>query len=83
MRAHRAIEEARPTTAHFFIDSDPQGADVYSDGKSVCVTPCRLEDKLHAGEQRWVVAKQGYSEEQLTLPADRDGQARVTLQPDK
>jgi serine/threonine-protein kinase len=83
MRAHRATEEARPTTAHFFIDSDPEGADVYSDGKSVCVTPCRLESKLQAGEQHWVVAKQGYSEEQLTLPADRDGHARVTLKADK
>jgi len=83
MRAHRAGDEARPTAAHFFIDSDPEGADVYRDGKSLCVTPCSLEDKLHAGAQHWVVAKQGYSEEELTLPADRDGHARVTLQRDK
>jgi serine/threonine-protein kinase len=83
MRAHRAADEATPTAAHFFIESDPPGADVYSDGRSVCVTPCRLEARLHAGEQHWVVAKQGYGEEPLTLPADRDGHARVTLQPDK
>jgi serine/threonine-protein kinase len=83
MRARRAAEETRPTGVHFFIDSDPQGADVYRDGKTVCVTPCSLDEKPHAGEQRWVVAKQGYSEEQLTLPADHDGHARVTLQPDK
>jgi eukaryotic-like serine/threonine-protein kinase len=82
-RAHRANEEAQPTVAHFFIDSEPQGADVYRDGASVCVTPCRLEEKPHPGEQQWVVAKQGYSEEQLTLPADRDGHARVTLRADK
>ena len=81
-RAHRADEEARPTAAHFFIDSEPQGADVYRDGKSVCVTPCRLEDKPHPGEQHWVVAKQGFSEEPLALPADHDGQARVTLHPE-
>ena len=69
--------------AHFFIDSEPQGADVYRDGASVCVTPCRLEAKPHAGELQWVVAKEGYSEEQLTLPADHDGHARVTLRADK
>jgi len=81
-RAHRA-EEGPPGAIHFFIDSDPQGADVYSDGKSVCVTPCSLDEKPRAGEQHWVVAKPGYSEEQLTLPADRDGHARVTLKVDK
>ena len=79
----RHAEEAQATVAHFFIDSDPQGADVYRDGASVCVTPCRLEEKLHAGEAHWVVAKRGFSEEPLTLPADRDGHARVTLHPDK
>jgi hypothetical protein len=82
-RAHRATEEAQPTVAHFFIDSDPEGADVYRDGASVCVTPCRLEEKPRPGEQQWVVAKEGYSEEQLTLRADRDGHARVTLRADK
>jgi hypothetical protein len=81
-RAHRASEETQPTPAHFFIDSDPQGADVYRDGAQVCTTPCSLEDKRRAGEQHWVVAKQGFSEEPLTLPADRDGHARVTLHPE-
>ncbi|HEY2749326.1 MAG TPA: serine/threonine-protein kinase [Polyangia bacterium] len=81
-RAHRA-EETQPTVAHYFIDSDPQGADVYRDGASVCVTPCRLQDKLRAGEQHWVVAKEGFAEEPLALPADRDGHARVTLHPEK
>jgi serine/threonine protein kinase len=82
-RAHRAIEETQPAATHFVIDSDPEGADVYRDGASVCVTPCRLEDKPRPGEQHWVVAKEGYSEEQLALPADRDGRARVTLRADK
>ena len=81
-RAHRAAEPP-PAPVHFFIDSDPSSADVYRDGKSVCVTPCSLDDKAHAGEQHWVVAKPGYSEEQLTLPADHDGHARVTLKADK
>jgi serine/threonine-protein kinase len=82
-RVFRSSEEAQPKPVHFFIDSDPQGADVYREGKSLCLTPCSLDEKVHAGEQHWVVAKQGYSEEQLTLPADRDGHARVTLKADK
>jgi serine/threonine protein kinase len=81
-RAHR-IGETQAAAVHFFIDSDPTSADVYRDGKPVCVTPCSLDDKARAGEQRWVVAKEGYSEEPLTLPADRDGHARVTLKVDK
>ena len=81
-RARRAAEDAQPAPAHFFIDSEPQGADVYQDGKSLCVTPCSLDRKRRAGEQHWVVAKEGYSEEPLALPADRDGHARVTLKAD-
>jgi serine/threonine protein kinase len=81
-RAHRVNEEAQPTVAHFFIDSEPQGADVYRDGASVCVTPCRLEDKTRPGELHWFVAKEGFSEEALSLPADRDGHAHVTLHPE-
>jgi serine/threonine-protein kinase len=80
-RVFRTAEEAH--SVHFSIDSDPSGADVYRDGKSVCVTPCSLDEKSHAGELHWVVAKQGYSEEPVTLPADRDGHARVTLRVDK
>jgi len=81
-RAHRAGDEPQATATHFFIDSDPPGADVYRDGASVCVTPCRLEDKPRSGEQHWVVAKEGFSEEPLSLPADRDGHARVKLHPE-
>ncbi len=79
--ARRASDE--PAAAHFVIESDPEGAHVDRDGASVCVTPCRLEDKARAGEQRWVVAKEGFGEVQLALPADRDGHARVTLHPSK
>jgi len=81
-RAHRR-DEAPPAAVHFFIDSDPSSAEVYVDGKQVCVTPCSLDEKPHAGEQHWVVAKEGYSEESLALPADRDGHGRVTLKADK
>ena len=82
-RARHAADDGQATAAHFFIDSDPEGADVYRDGKWLCATPCSRDEKRHTGEQHWVVAKQGYSEEPLTLPADRDGHARVTLHPDK
>jgi len=82
MRAHRG-EEGPPAGVHIFIDSSPQGADVYDDGKSICVTPCSLDEKPHAGEHHWVVAKPGYNEVQLMLPADHDGHARVTLERDK
>ncbi|HXU69236.1 MAG TPA: serine/threonine-protein kinase [Polyangia bacterium] len=81
-RAHRANDEG-PAAAHFFIESDPSGADVYRDGKSLCVTPCSLDEKPHAGDARWTVAKRGYTEVELALPADHGGHARVTLHPDK
>jgi hypothetical protein len=83
-RAPPPAEEApRPTTVTFTIDSDPAGAEVYSDGAQVCVTPCRLDRPPRPGQLTWIVAKEGYDEQPLTLATDHDGQGRVTLRPQK
>jgi hypothetical protein len=76
-------EETKPSTVHLVIESDPPGADVYADGKTVCVTPCSLDRPSRGGEQTWVVAKQGYDEQSVTLAGDRDGHGRVTLHAQK
>jgi serine/threonine protein kinase len=82
-RAPPPEEAPRPTTVTFTLDSDPAGAEVYSDGVQVCVTPCRLERPPRPGQVTWTVAKEGYDEQPLTLATDRDGQGRVTLRPQK
>jgi hypothetical protein len=49
----------------------------------VCITPCKLERAPQAGQLTWIVAKEGYDEQPVTLPADRDGRGHATLRQQK
>jgi hypothetical protein len=72
--------EPPPAMLTFTIDSEPPGADLRdAAGAHLGVTPLRVERAPADGEVRFVVSRRGHRDGAVTLRADRDGDARVTL----
>jgi hypothetical protein len=73
------VSPPAPTPAHFQIDSDPPGADVFRDGAKVGKTPLATDLPPHAGKAAFVVKLKGYKEATVDLPADKGGKSSVKL----
>src|SRR5262249_5708189 len=68
-----------PTPAHFTIDSDPPGADVYRDGTKIGKTPLATDLPPRAGKAAFVVKLKGYKDATVDLPGDKGGKSSVKL----
>lgn len=77
-----ALQPTRDYTKTFYIDSSPQGADVYLDGQLVGATPATVSAFFRAAmfssltPHNIVVKKQGYSSQSSALDDASNGQSR-------
>jgi eukaryotic-like serine/threonine-protein kinase len=72
-----------PAKVTLTIDSDPSGAEVFrgADGIRVGVTPYKMIVAPVEGEAVFLIKKAGFVDAQVSIPADRDGDRKVTLVP--
>jgi hypothetical protein len=77
----KAPEAKAPESVHLVIASDPVGAEVFraADGVRLGVTPYQSERPASEGEAVFLLKLSGYSDQRVSLPADRSGEKQVKL----
>lgn len=84
--AAQAEAEKPDPKFEFAFDSDPQGAQVTRNTRTICVTPCRSEFKLSELQDEYkpliVFKLDGYSDEMLEITEDlvRTSQGKVSVE---
>jgi serine/threonine protein kinase len=82
--AARVVAKA-PTLVHWRIDSQPQGAEVYSvsDGRKLGVTPWLSEETMDSGQIAIELRKSGFVSKQIVLSRSTDEDRTESLAPRK
>jgi hypothetical protein len=68
-------------TVEVRLSSTPSGAQVLLQGQSLGLTPLIIEREAGPGAVTVLFRKEGYQDEETSIPLDRDGYVQVSLKP--
>ncbi|MBL8634381.1 MAG: serine/threonine protein kinase [Myxococcales bacterium] len=79
------VVQKSPSVVHWRIDSQPQGAEIYSvsDGRKLGVTPWLAEETMESGQLAVELRKPGFVSKQLVLSRNADEDRTEALAPRK
>lgn len=83
--AATGVVQKSPSVVHWRIDSQPQGAEIYSvsDGRKLGVTPWLAEETMESGQLAVELRKPGFVSKQLVLSRNADEDRTEALAPRK